>query len=192
MHSQARKRSVIVAVTLELQCSYGHERLFVPTKLVHRTTDCGVNACVMMLQETQVEELQQSMEHSSAMAAQAQHGSCSSIVWRLEIMANHRWHVTGSYAPTLCCAVLHSAVHYLVSQVSIAWSLAGMCCAVRIARSCTGFARWVHHIETGPLQRATVSAVLWCAALCCAMLCLLRYAVLHSAVHYLISQFPVA
>ena len=79
------------AATLELQCSCGHERLLVPTKLVHGTTDCGANACVMMLQETQVEELQQSMEYSSAMAAQAQHGRCGSIVGGLTgagIMAN--------------------------------------------------------------------------------------------------------
>lgn len=101
MHSQARKRSVIVAVTLELQCSCGHERLLLPTQLVLGTTDCGVNACVMMLQG------------NPGGGAAAVHGALfgngspsaawqlQQHCWRHEIMANHHWHVTGSSAALL-------------------------------------------------------------------------------------------
>ena len=41
---------------------------------------------------------------------------------------------------------------------------------MRIARSCTGFVWWVHHIDLGSLEQAAASATLWCAALCCAAL----------------------
>ena len=54
------------------------------------------------------------------------------------------------------------------------------------AVSSMSFICWLHLTELGPLKRAAAFAVL-CAALCCAMLAALRCAVLHRAVHNLVT-----